>query len=145
MTRLICRAVTAALFAGVIVGCASSPSRNEGQFLTVEIGNFRLSATDVAYDMKYGLFEPSGAGMSVRVSFENPADPRAPLVVDVALSEGATEFDALSPPMRCIGNGRRYKVTAQLMRDSAVIDTVSQELLFRVPAELLKTMDVATC
>lgn len=139
------RAVVAVLAVGVLVGCASSPSPDEGQFLTVEIGNFRLSATDVAYDMKYGLFEPSGAGTAVRVSFENPANPRAPLVVDVALPEGVTEFDAVSPPMRCIANGRRYKVTAQLMRDGNVVDSVSQVLLFRVPPDLLKTMNVGPC
>ena len=139
------RAVCVAWIVGVVVGCAASPSRDEGQLLTVEIGNFRLSPTDVAYDIKYGLFEPSSAGMAARVTFENPADPKAPLVVDVVLPEGVTEFDALSPPIRCIANRHRYKVVAQLIRDGAVIDAVSQELLFHVPPDLLKTMNVAAC
>jgi hypothetical protein len=138
-------AALASVLICAIAGCASRPAPDEGQFLTVEIGNFRLSPSDVVYDMKYGLFEPSGAGMVARITFENPADSKAPFVVDVALREGVTEFDALSPPMRCIANGRRYNVRAQLLRDGAVMDTVSQDLLFRVPADLLKTMSVGTC
>ena len=132
------------LAAGLIAGCAS-PDARQGQLLTVEIGNFRLSSADVAYDVKYGLFEPSDAGMTARVTFENPADSKAPFVVDIALPEGVTEFDALSPPIRCITNGHRYKVEARLIRDGRVVDFVSQELLFRVPADLLKTMNVGAC
>jgi hypothetical protein len=133
------------LLALAVIGCAAPGPGNQGQQLAVEIADFRLSATDVAYDVKYGLFEPSAAGTTARMTFENPADRNRPLVVDVALPEGATEFDARSPPLRCIGNGRRYRVDAQLLLDGRVIDTLSQALLFRVPADLLKTMNVGAC
>ena len=128
-----------------IAGCSTAQPLSPDAQLAVEIANFRLSATDVAYDMKYGLFEPSVAGMSARVTFENPADRDNPLVVDVALPDGATEFNAVSPPIRCIANGRRYRVDAQLIHDGRVVDALSQELLFQVPTDLLKTMDVSAC
>jgi hypothetical protein len=134
-------------FAGLLVvfGCSTAQPVSPDARLAVEIANFRLSATDVAYDMKYGLFEPSVAGMSARVAFENPADRNNPLVVEVALPDGAMEFNAVSPPIHCIANGRRYRVDAQLIHDGRVVDALSQDLLFRVPAGLLKTMDVDAC
>jgi hypothetical protein len=133
------------LMVGLIAGCVAAPHPNEPEFLAVEVANFRLSATDVAYDMKYGLFEPTTAGMSARVTFENPANRGEPLVVDVPLLEGVLEFNALSPPLRCIGNDHRYTVQAQLIRDGNVLDAVTQVLVFHVPVDLLKSINVGAC
>ncbi len=77
------------------------------------------------YAVEYEFDVPVPAGTILRSEFENPLDPKAPLVVTAEIAEAVSSYSVESPPLPAVQNGGVYEVVL------VGLSSETREVLFR--------------
>lgn len=132
-----------------LAGCAtsltssnsSSPlSAASSEFLETSGGGFLLKSGKPMYAMTYTAIKQIPSGVVLRVSFENPEEPNAPLVTEVM--PGGERILVRSKPLNAIKNRKNYKVIVELVKDTQIISSHVQYVRFDMPDAILVQMGV---
>jgi hypothetical protein len=119
---------------------ASPPSPSKSEYLTTEGAGFLMDKGEgVIYAMTFSLRKEINEPLYVEVLYENPADSKAPFVVNATIAPGQKELLSESPGIPAIKNRKNYRVEVRLFSDEAHTHLVSkhaQDVLFEIPKGL---------
>lgn len=146
--RILAWLLSAILLASSPALQANEPPRAQKSEYLLSTGAGFLMQVDgdgAAYGMTFELRKKVRKPLHAVVTFENPADPESPFVVEETIARGQRELRPGSPRFTEAHNGRIYQVRVDLYEDASKekrLGSHVQGVLFSVPEALAPRLGV---